>query len=129
MIPGSDQDYIYLTPPATAKLDPGDENSYGSPDAAWDLEYAPSADGQQWFVQTGVAITDLKAEPPSFSACQQALDGNAMNLETQDIIQGHGYCLTAQNGDTAYVFIDSLPPLDGGDSGPFTISVTLWQDN
>ncbi len=116
---GSDSAGINLSSPPRVSL------SYNYDESTGDLVYDPGLDDPPW--ASGDPIADLGSQAPSYSACRQAIISHPMDTNAQNLFHGHGYCLAVSQGEIAYVRITSISPGDGTNSGPVTLTTTLWQ--
>ncbi len=77
---------------------------------------------------SGDELADIGTQVPSYSRCEQLINRDPIDLTTQNLYQGHGYCLQVANDEIGFVRIVSIAPGDGnGGSGEITLVVTLWQ--
>jgi hypothetical protein len=118
---------VTFTPPAEVTLNPG----IGSDD---DLDYfnlegvGDSSSTQSWDLGSGDTLADIGTQNPSPTACKQLITTDPMDLSTQNLEQGQGYCIQIADGGIGYFRISSMAQNDGNaDSGAVVLKLTLWQ--
>ena len=118
---------VTFTPPAGVTLNPG----IGSDD---DLEYfnlegvGDSTSTQSWDLGSGDTLADIGTQSPSPTACKQLITTDPMDLSTQNLEQGQGYCIQIADEGIGYFRILSIAQSDeNGDSGAVVLTLTLWQ--
>jgi hypothetical protein len=51
-----------------------------------------------------------------------------LNLSTQNLVRGQGYCLDLGKGRIAYIMFTSPMPAGDSGSGTVTLLATMWQN-
>jgi len=122
-----------LTIPPLASTDVGNVTFTNPPHAALGLVSSDLSmqNGNGW--QASNTLAPLGNATPSYQSCQAALNGQPMNLDTQDFQEGAGYCMElseTQPINSIVYFVFTSPVANGrsGDSSSqMTIRATLWQ--